>query len=73
MGPKVADIMANSVDPGQPAPHEAVWSGSTLFAQTCLSKSLGSLGYAFTFEEAHVKKPNSAYVLFVQTYIQFSV
>ena len=39
--PKDADGMANSVDPDQTAPNP--WSGSTLFAQTCLSKNLGSL------------------------------
>ena len=43
MGPKEADRMANSVDPDQTAPLVAVWSGSTLFAQTCLSENLGSL------------------------------
>ena len=31
--------MANSVDPDQTAPLGAVWSGSTLFAQTCLSET----------------------------------
>ena len=30
-----------SLDPDHTAPE--VWSGSTLFAQTCLSKNLGSL------------------------------
>ena len=46
MHPKDADRMANSVDPGdQTAPLEAVWSGSTLFAQTSLSEKLGSLRY----------------------------
>ena len=39
MGPKDAYGMANSVDPDQTAPLGAVWSGSTLFAQT----NLGSL------------------------------
>ena len=42
-GPKDADRMANSVDPDQTAPLRAVWSGSALFAQTCLSENLGSL------------------------------
>ena len=37
--------MANSVDPDQTAPLGAVWSGSTLFAQTYLSKYLVSLQY----------------------------
>ena len=31
--------------PDHVAPLEAVWSGSALFAQTCLSKNLGSLHY----------------------------
>ena len=43
MGPKDADGMANSVDPDQTAPVGAVWSGSTLFAQTSLSENLESL------------------------------
>ena len=41
MGPKDADGMANSADPDQTA-SLAVWSGSTMFAQTCLSENLGS-------------------------------
>ena len=43
--PNDADGMANSVDPDQTAPLGAVWSGSTLFAQTCLSENLGTLRY----------------------------
>ena len=39
MHPKDAERIANSVDPDQ----TAVWSGSALFAQACLSKNLGSL------------------------------
>ena len=39
MCPNDADGMANSVDPDQ----TAVWSGSALFAQTCLSENLGKL------------------------------
>ena len=39
MSPKDADGMANSVDPDQTAPIGAVWSGSTVFAQTCLSEN----------------------------------
>ena len=44
MSPNDADGMANSVDPDQtaPAPLGAVWSGSALFAQACLSEHLGS-------------------------------
>ena len=45
MSPNHADGMANSVDPDQTAPLGAVWSGSALFAQTCLSENLGSLRY----------------------------
>ena len=40
---KVAGGIANGVDPDQTAPLGAVWSGSGLFAQTYLSKNLGSL------------------------------
>ena len=43
MSPNDADGMANSVDPDQTVPLGAVWSGSTLFAQTCLSGNLGTL------------------------------
>ena len=39
MHPKDADEMANSVDPDHTAPVGAVWSGSTLFAQTYLSEN----------------------------------
>ena len=42
MSPNDADGMANSVDSDQTAPL-AVWSGSTLFAQNCLSENLGTL------------------------------
>ena len=45
MSPKDVEELANSVDPDQTAPLGAVWSGSTLFAQTCLSEDLGSLRY----------------------------
>ena len=37
---KSTDRMANSVDPDRTAPVGAVWSGSTLFAQTYVSKYL---------------------------------
>ena len=43
--PKNAVGIENSVDPDQTAPLGAVWSGSALFAQTCLSENLGSLRY----------------------------
>ena len=42
VSPNDADGMANSVDPDQTAPLGAVWSGSALFAQVCLSENLGS-------------------------------
>ena len=45
MSPNDAEGMANSVDPDQTAPVGAVWSGSALFAQTCLSENLGTLRY----------------------------
>ena len=41
MSPNDADGMANSVDPDQTAPLGAVWSGSALFAQACLSDHYG--------------------------------
>ena len=40
MDPKDAERNANSVDSDQTAPLGAVWSGSALFAQTCLSENL---------------------------------
>ena len=49
MHPKDAEGIANSVDPDQTAPLGAVWSGSALFAQTCLSENLGTLRYFGTF------------------------
>ena len=45
MCPKDVDGIANSVDPDQTAPLGAVWSGSTLFAQTYLSENLGTIRY----------------------------
>ena len=41
MHPKDAEGIANSVDTDQ----TWVWSGSALFAQTCLSENLGKLQY----------------------------
>ena len=41
--------MANSVDPDQTAPVEAVWSGSALFAQTYLSQYWEFLWYLFYY------------------------
>ena len=45
MHPKDAEGIANSVDPDQTA-LGAVWSGSALFAKTCLSENLRKLRYA---------------------------
>ena len=45
MHPKDAAGIANSVDPDQTAPLGGVWSGSALFAQTCLSENFGKLRY----------------------------
>ena len=41
--PKDADGMANGIDPDQITSVGAFSSGSTLFAQTCLSENFGSL------------------------------
>ena len=49
MSPKDVDGMANSVDPDQISPVGPVWSGSALFAKTCLSKNLGSLQHFHFF------------------------
>ena len=46
---KDAEGFVNSADPDQTAPRGAVWSGSALFAQTYLSKSLGSLWYIMLY------------------------
>ena len=43
MHPKDAEGIANSVDPAQTAPLGAVWSGSALFAQTCLFEKLWNI------------------------------
>ena len=56
MSPNDAEGMANSVDPDQTAPLGAVWSGSALFAQACLSENLGSLWYIDMFNFQKKKK-----------------
>ena len=43
--------MANSVDPDQAAPLGTVWSGSTLFAQTCLYENIEALRYVAWMDE----------------------
>ena len=57
MSPKDADGMANSVDPDQT--QGTVWSGSTLFAQTCLSENLRSLRYIFWTQYCMLKFQDS--------------
>ena len=57
MSPNDADGMANSVDPDQTAPLGAVWSGSALFAQTCLSENLGTLPYKL-FWTQYIRYPH---------------
>ena len=47
MHPKDAEGIANSLDPDQTAPRGAIWSGSALFAQTCLSENLAKLRYLY--------------------------
>ena len=42
MSQKDADGMVNNWDPDQTAPEKVVWSGSILFAQTCMAENLGS-------------------------------
>ena len=46
--PKDAEGISNSVDPNQ-TPLGAVWSGTALFAQICLSENLGTLRYRCVF------------------------
>ena len=48
---KDANAIANSQDPDQTAPLGAVLSGSSLFAQTCLSENLGLLRYCSIVHE----------------------
>ena len=43
--PKDAGGIVKSVDPDQTAPLGAVWPGSALFAQACVSEHLGPLRY----------------------------
>ena len=50
MCPNDADRMANSVDPDQTALLGAVWSGSALFAQTCLSENFVMESHFWKFQ-----------------------
>ena len=63
MHPKDGEGIANSVDPDQTASLGAVWSGSALFAQTCLSENLGKLQYAFKNLFFFVFSPFENYIL----------
>ena len=56
MHPKDEEGLANSVDPDQTAPLGAVWSGSTLFAQTCLSENLGTLRYRWVDKHQNIQR-----------------
>ena len=56
MSPKDADRKANSVDPDQTAPQGAVWSWSTLLAQTCLSKNEDHYGNLITLSQQCTNK-----------------
>ena len=61
--PNVPDWMANSVDPDQTAPSDAVWSRSALFAQTLTVwklristvRVLSDLWYHWMARQAHLK------------------
>ena len=55
MHPKDAEGIANSVDPDQAASLGAVWSGSALFALTCLSENLGSLRYTLNLQHIYAR------------------
>ena len=47
MCPGIVDGVAKCEDPDQTSTLGAVWSGSALFAQICMSKSIGSLWYTY--------------------------
>ena len=65
MSPNDADGMANSVDPDQTAPLEAVWSGSALFAQAYLSEKLGSLRYEMQWLLIELKMQLHVFIYFL--------
>ena len=67
MSPNDAEGMANSVDPDQTAPLGAVWSGSALFAQACLSENLGSLRYSIIFKLIQINR------LIIVEYCEYSL
>ena len=55
MCPTDAARIANSVDPDQTAPLVVVWSGSALFAQTCLSENLWAIPQTFFKNHAEAR------------------
>ena len=57
MCPEDEDELENSVDPVQT--EGAVWPGSTLIAQTSLSKNIGSLPVAGKSHSSHQPFPQS--------------
>ena len=72
MSPNHADGMANSVDPDQTAPLEAVWSGSALFAQAYLSENLGSLSTVTNQYLVHILLPatDNCYTIMYNKHIE---
>ena len=65
MHSKDAEGIANSVDPDQTAPLGVGWSGSALFAQTCLSENFGALLYLLS--SIWIQLPNADRIM--ETYL----
>ena len=65
--PKDEDRMANSVDPDQ----TAVCSGSTMFAQTCLSKNLGSLQYGKSDKFYYQRNRSGGYLMVIKQWNRY--
>ena len=65
---KDAHGIANSEDPDRTAPLGAVWSGSALFAQTCLSENLCSLRYFLFAQPCMSKKIGLLYFSYLVPY-----
>ena len=61
-----ANGTANSEDPDQILPIGAVWSGSALFAQTYLSKNLGSLQYSSLSDAWNFRNFTTHLFIFIQ-------
>ena len=73
MSPNDADGMANSVDPDQTAPLRAVWSGSALFAQICLSENLRQLRYHIVLQSLKYTEAQNSYFLFKFSYLYVAI